>query len=100
MKTKKKNFKNNSNYLNHIVMKVESFKIIDKKSNINYKIIHNTTDNILIKNNNSREKNDTINNNVINSRNKDNIITNINIEENNIINRYKIQTSEINIKEK
>ena len=36
MKAKKKNFKNNTNYLNHIVMKVESFKIIDKRNNMNY----------------------------------------------------------------
>ena len=100
MKAKKKKFKNNSNYLNHMAMKVESFKIIDKKSNMNYEIIHNATDSILIKNNNLGEKNDIINNNDINSNKKDNIITNINIEENNIINRNKIETYEVSIKEK
>jgi len=100
MKAKKKNFKNNSNYLNQMAMKLESFKIIDKKSNMNYEIIHHTIDCIIIKNNNWGEKNDIINNNVINSSKKDNIITNINIEENNIINRNKIETSEVSIKEK
>jgi len=100
MKAKKKNFKNNSNYLNHMAMKVESFKIIDKKSNMNYEIIHHTIDCIIINNNNWGEKNDIINNNVINSSKKDNIITNINIEENNIINRNKIETYEVSIKEK